>query len=221
MFERESEQSGLDIGRWQKIERRRWQDVTLESAVFVPAAQAGIIAVAWGLVVLVAAGVVCAVAHLPAEWVLVPFVLVTAFFFALRVGGRIEAVTGAELQSDVYDSGRVDSASASRDTIRIERWIRYENGGGRAEFDEFTGVPRECLALAVKAENVSRRELVRVGVPERVAERLLAQLIALKYATASTDNAPGVWTESGRELRRAFFAGGAVVAAAVSGNVAG
>lgn len=204
----ERDYQGVAQGQYSTIVRESWQQITFQAGVLVPIGQAAAIATSSGLVAAIFAGIICHIYTLPFRYVLITGMLVDSIIFAWQSAASIAWTRGAYLAKERYLTERRQGAQADKTTVTVELIDRQANSGyGQTLYDEIGASP-EQLALVVRADRLSKRGLMDVGLSDAHAMRLLAQLLALRYIVRQADNEPAEWTSKGQALRRAFAGGG-------------
>ncbi len=206
MYERD--RYGAGVGHFSSVEKETWQQVTFQAGVLVPFGQAAVIAGSWGLVITIAAAVVCNLEGWPVKYALLAGALAAAVLLAWQSVMAIEWTRGAYLARERYETERKQGAQVDRTVVTLEVIDRHANNGyGRTVYEDLDISP-EQLALVAKAERLSKRGLMSAGLNDAQAMRLLAQLLAMGYIVRQADNEPARWTAKGEALRRAFAGGG-------------
>jgi len=206
MYERD--RYGVGMGQFSNVEKETWQQINFQAGVLVPVGQATVIAGSWGMVILVAAGIVCSLAGWPAKYALMTGSLAMAVLMAWQSCAAISWARGAYLAREHYRNERQQGAQADRTTITLEVIDRQANNGyGRTVYEDLD-VSAEQLAIVARADRLSKRGLMNAGLNDAQAMRLLAQLLAMGYVVRQADNEPARWTAKGEALRRAFAGGG-------------
>jgi hypothetical protein len=211
----EPNQAGLGESAFSRIEKQAWQPVGPETA-YVPALQQLIVSGAKAAFVGLAGitgSILVSVAFPQAtlEAVLVSLgggLLAGLYDFQRNIDVRYSDSREGELSRELYEKQLQAEAATSNERITLE-WIERNADGSvkRAVYDEL-GVSRDDLALVARAERLSKRGLMDVGLNDAQAMRLLTQLLALGYITRQADNLPAEWTSKGKAVKRAFAGGG-------------
>lgn len=220
-IERQSE--GAGVGAFSYIRKQQYQPID-NALRIAPVFEAATVGAARGLFAIVAGAGALAMAaavgvRMPESvvWPLLGLdclagVGVALYTLQAKVGAAFDAYRNRPLSTEIYKRGSAAAAQSETARVVVENIERPSsdtgsNGAGRIVYDALDVAP-DVLALAVRADVVSKSALMRQGVSERQVPGLLSQLLSFGFATASTANKAGEWTAKGRALRRALVASG-------------
>lgn len=204
----ERDRYGAGIGQYHDIEKENWQPITFQSAVLVPTGQALVIALSWGVVIGLVAGVVCQTMGWPWHYAALIGVLSIALLMAWQAGAAIEWTRGAYSAREHYQKEQQQGQAAERSRMSVEWTERTADGDVKVmRYDDIPGTYEE-LALVAQQAALSKRILKRAGLGEDMAMELLAVLEGLRYIVKGKGNEASAWTAKGQAWRRGFAGGG-------------
>lgn len=192
--------AGVSGQQWREIRREVPRPASLESEVAVPVLQA---------VTVAGAVTVCAWASLVALGAPASFVAAVAVGAGVAAGGLSAAFRAAretQWTTEQYLGAAAQQAAGSvastTGNVNVSVAEYSESGQLQRIVNEQLGVRPEMLARAIALEELSVRALTDEGMKQNEAQRLLSELIGAGFLFRSANNAPAVWTSSGRALRR-------------------
>jgi len=202
----ERDSLSMSSGRWASIEKLQYRHTDIEHAVIVPLYQAAALGVAVG----VASSSLVALTGGSFELCAGVAVASTATTFTLSLFDAIRWARTALESEELWESESAQRGGAESATVRVELVEQATRGGmmGRVVYDELSTDAATLASIAQPGTQLSKRGLMSLGLSDTGAMSLVAQLLALGYATRSRDNEPARWTSKGKALCRAFGGGG-------------
>jgi len=218
MLERNEVSTGQ--GSYKYIEKMEYEALGLDK--YTPLMWAGALALPVG--VMSGVGVGIALKSIGAGAIFGSFTMCASFVYAFNAS--LAFIADRELKSETYSNESSARAGASQSTITLELIedhgqqgqivdgqhydIEGENMQSYAISEtpkrqvtrkQLEGVNNTELALACQVEELSKRNLMDMGLSDSVAMSLVSQLLELGYLYREAQNKPAMWTLRGEALR--------------------
>jgi len=192
------EQTNLQAGtqKWKSITKSSKHIPSLEVDILIPLAQSACFALPVGLLAgLTIGGLGYSRAMLPVGG------LATITSFIYFANDAFSFYRSYVLESEIYDSGEGQAASATKQTLRVE--LHQHHGNSHQVIYDDLPCDTSTLAL-IRDANLSVRGLQEVGLSHEQAMTTIQALETSHYIFRRATNQPAEWSSKGKALLKSL-----------------